>query len=307
MHLHHADDRQHLWDWLYCSSPRCVCFTRFRCPFNRLCCCVSQCQSLLDFLGPWTYWFAWFFSAASYEVFIKTALLMWNLREQNVDNSRWQEEYDKAVLRAASFFAMAFDPIFRWLKESIFQGTPTTWNFCSLLSALTLTISLLLHSLFESWCLRWHQHSVLSIALLASTLIFVSTVGFRMAPKNVNLCGRFREMQIVRHAKYVGTIIGPHGRFHRWTAARKKFVHRVMKSTLSPKVWFNDNAISRSTRPRYWVSLAPSVLPTMPLSKPKTMPFSVPQLPYNAIPSSLLKSAPSVDLALMWLAFTRSV
>ena len=50
-----------------------------------------------------------------------------------------------------------------------------------------------------------------------------------MAPKNVNLCGRFREMQIVRHAKYVGTIIGPHGRFHRWTAARKKFVHRVMR------------------------------------------------------------------------------
>ena len=28
-------------------------------------------------------------------------------------------------------------------------------------------------------------------------------------------------MQIVRHAKYVGTIIGPHGHLHRWTAARK--------------------------------------------------------------------------------------
>ena len=31
----------------------------------------------------------------------------------------------------------------------------------------------------------------------------------------------FREMQIVRHAEYVGTMIGPHGHLHRWTAARK--------------------------------------------------------------------------------------
>ena len=35
-------------------------------------------------------------------------------------------------------------------------------------------------------------------------------------------CEEFREMQIVRHAKYVGTMIGPGGYFHRWTAHRKK-------------------------------------------------------------------------------------
>ena len=34
-------------------------------------------------------------------------------------------------------------------------------------------------------------------------------------------CERFREMQIVRHAKYVGTMIGPDGYLHRWTAPRK--------------------------------------------------------------------------------------
>ena len=42
---------------------------------------------------------------------------------------------------------------------------------------------------------------------------------FNTALKNVNLCGHwlsenceeFREMQIVRHAKYVGTMIGPDG------------------------------------------------------------------------------------------------
>ena len=34
-------------------------------------------------------------------------------------------------------------------------------------------------------------------------------------------CEEFREMQIVRHAKFVGTMIGPHGHLHRWTAARR--------------------------------------------------------------------------------------
>ena len=34
-------------------------------------------------------------------------------------------------------------------------------------------------------------------------------------------CDEFRGMQIVRHAKYVGTMIGPDGHLHRWTANRK--------------------------------------------------------------------------------------
>ena len=39
----------------------------------------------------------------------------------------------------------------------------------------------------------------------------------------------FRERQIVRHAKYVGTMVGPDGHLHRWTAPRKKFIQRVLK------------------------------------------------------------------------------
>ena len=30
-------------------------------------------------------------------------------------------------------------------------------------------------------------------------------------------CEEFGEMQIVRHAEYVGTMIGPNGHLHRWT------------------------------------------------------------------------------------------
>ena len=48
-------------------------------------------------------------------------------------------------------------------------------------------------------------------------------------------CEEFREMQIVRHAKYVGTMIGPRGHLHRWTVARKKFIQRVVTINASTK------------------------------------------------------------------------
>ena len=35
-------------------------------------------------------------------------------------------------------------------------------------------------------------------------------------------CEEFREMKIVKYAKYVGTMIGPEGHIHRWTAPQKK-------------------------------------------------------------------------------------
>ena len=34
-------------------------------------------------------------------------------------------------------------------------------------------------------------------------------------------CEEFREMQIVRHATYVGTMFGPDGYLHSWAAPRK--------------------------------------------------------------------------------------
>ena len=34
-------------------------------------------------------------------------------------------------------------------------------------------------------------------------------------------CGKFREMQMVRHAKFIGTMTGRDGYLHRWTAPRK--------------------------------------------------------------------------------------
>ena len=42
-------------------------------------------------------------------------------------------------------------------------------------------------------------------------------------------CPEFREMKIVKFAKYVGTMIGAEGYFHRWTAPWEKFNQRTRK------------------------------------------------------------------------------
>ena len=61
------------------------------------------------------------FLGRCYEVFLKTALLMWNWREQNEDNSRWQEEQKKAVL--------VVDPIVQWLQGSVVQRNVDNMEF----------------------------------------------------------------------------------------------------------------------------------------------------------------------------------
>ena len=40
-------------------------------------------------------------------------------------------------------------------------------------------------------------------------------------------CEEFREMKIVKYAKHVGTVIGPEGYLHRWTAPRGKSIQRA--------------------------------------------------------------------------------
>ena len=49
----------------------------------------------------------------------------------------------------------------------------------------------------------------------------------------VDNCVEFREMKIVKYAKYVDAMIGPEGYFHRWTVPQEKFIQRVRKNTAS--------------------------------------------------------------------------
>ena len=169
------------------------------------------------------------FSVVSCEVFTATASHTWNSREQNEDNALWPEEYDKVVLRVGSFFAMAFDPIFRWLQESIIPRNvgnlefmqPAQCAYADDLAVASLSFRGLMTALAPA------LRSVDSIAGLNLDYRKCCWVHYGTVERDslrtwlLASCEEFREMQIVRHAKYVGTMIGPDGYLHSWTAHRK--------------------------------------------------------------------------------------
>ena len=118
-------------------------------------------------------------------------------------------------------------------------------------------------------------------------------------------CGEFREIQILRHAKYIGTMIGPDGYLHRWTAPRKN--QRVM----------NINASTRSLveRPCELKIYAISVLsfigsvcaPDKATLKAENHALQCTTAgPYNAIPSIFFELARCVALVLIWWSSTPS-
>ena len=106
-------------------------------------------------------------------------------------------------------------------------------------------------------------------------------------------------MQIVRHAKYVGTMIGPHGHFHRWTAARKKFVQRVLTINASTK-----SLVERLCDFKIYAISVLSFIGSVCAPDKATLKAENHALqcttagPYNAIPSSLLQVGSICGLAL---------
>ena len=98
------------------SDPRCVCSTRLRCPSDRLCCSTSQSQSLLDFLGPWMFWFAWFSFAISCEVLMQTPCGFFGSRMRTIPDDRNKTRLSFKLLLV---YIGIFDPNFRWVQDSI--------------------------------------------------------------------------------------------------------------------------------------------------------------------------------------------
>ena len=130
-------------------------------------------------------------------------------------------------------FAMAFDPIFRWLQDAIIPRNPAGLDF-----------------LQQAKCA--HADHLAVAALSFRDLMTALAPAFETVDQRVGLnlnhrkccwvqCGSercespfnwltddwedFREMQVVLVANYVGTMIGPDGHIHRWTARRKN--HRA--------------------------------------------------------------------------------
>ena len=127
-------------------------------------------------------------------------------------------------------FAMAFDPIFRWLQESLIPRNPDNLEFLQPAQCASADDLAVASSSFRGLmtALAPAFRSVDSIAGLNLNYRKCCWVQFgtegRDSPQTwiSENCDEFREMQIVRHAKYVGTMIGPDGYLHRWTAHRKK-------------------------------------------------------------------------------------
>ena len=143
-------------------------------------------------------------------------------------------------------FGMAFDPIFRWLHDSIIPRTPAAPDLlqpspCAYADVFAVAAS----------CIR----------SLMTTLSLAFKVVDRVGGLNLNHrkccwvlygndcchelsdwvstnCEEFREMKIVKYAKCVGTMIGPEGYFNRWTAPREKFIQRISKTNGTSKIGY---------------------------------------------------------------------
>ena len=149
----------------------------------------------------------------------------------------------QGCLASGFLFAMALDPIFRWLHDAIIprnpadsdvlQPSPRAYaddfavaasSFRSLMTALCPAFVVVdrvarLNLNHRKCC--WVHYGNDSCHEL---LDWVSTK-----------CGEFCETKIVKYAKYVGTMIGPEGYLHRWTAPREKFIQRTRKTNGTSK------------------------------------------------------------------------
>ena len=127
-------------------------------------------------------------------------------------------------------FAMAFDPIFRRLQDATTPRNPDGLDFlqpaqCAYADDLAVAASSFRDS---TTALAPAFHSVdhtAGLNLKHRKCCWVQLAGSESRETLLNWlsgnCEEFREIQIVRCVKYVGTMIGPDGHLHRWTAPRK--------------------------------------------------------------------------------------
>ena len=129
---------------------------------------------------------------------------------------------------------MAFDPIFRWLQETIILKNPDTLEFlqlaqCTCADDLAVASSSFRELMFALAPAFRSFDCIAGLNLNYRKCCWVQCgndeVAFLRTWISEN-CEEFREMQIVRHAKDVGTMIGPDGYLHHWIAPRKNCATR---------------------------------------------------------------------------------
>ena len=164
---------------------------------------------------------------------------------------------DKVVLRVVPFFAMVFDPIFRWLQELIVPNDPDNLNFLQLIHFAFADEFVVASSSFQ----RVDDCMGTSISLCGvhcgvqfelSQVLLLGSVWPRTTRFSADVA--LWELWVLRCAicptrqKYVRSMIWPDGHFHRWTAHRK-IIQRVLKID----VFFFFSKVSRFTRFLCWI------------------------------------------------------
>ena len=145
------------------------------------------------------------------------ALHTWNSQERPENSSSWPEAWDKAVLQAAS--------LLQW-HPTLFSAGSRTWlsqGTLVLLTSFNLFHALML--MVMRWLLRlsgnWRPPSLLPSQVVDQTAGLNLNNRKSLLHRVATNCEEFREMKVAKYAKYVGTMIGPEGHVHRWTAPRK--------------------------------------------------------------------------------------
>ena len=138
---------------------------------------------------------------------------------------------------------MAFDPIFRWLQETVIPRNPDNLDFLQPAQGAYADDLAVASSSFMGLmaALAPAFHSVDHVAGLTLNYRRCCWVQYGTEGRESlwhwisENCEEFREMQIVRYAKYVGTMFGPDGYIHRLTAPWKNSSSACLKISASTK------------------------------------------------------------------------
>ena len=126
---------------------------------------------------------------------------------------------------------MAFDRVFRWLQETIIPKNPAAPDFlqpssCAYADDFAVAASsfrLLMTALSPAFVVVDHVAGLSLTHRKCCWVQYGSDSCHELLNWVATNCEEFREMKVVNYAKYVGTMIGPEGYFHRWAAPRKKY------------------------------------------------------------------------------------
>ena len=193
---------------------------------------------------------------------------------------------------------MAFDPNFRWLQDTIIPRNPAAPDFLQPVPC----------AYADDFAVVASSFRLFMTALFSPAFKVVDqTAGLNLNHRKccwvqygrdrcqslldwlATNCEEFREMKIIKYAKYVGTMIGPEGHIHCWTAPRKKSFSEP-KKLHPPRVSWKDCVTLR-----YTLCLCLGIIGSISAPDEATLKEEAQALqcttagPCNAIPTDLLR------------------